>query len=103
MAILTSDESAVALYCSTTMVAFGPVFDDSEAAESFLHWVGEMSLPDPRTYSDDEWSKVMATWGAVPKCWICGHGITDDVRLAYVFANQITKPECTDCTPGEDG
>ena len=31
-----TDEAA--LYCSTTMWAFGPVFDDYDSAESFLEW-----------------------------------------------------------------
>jgi hypothetical protein len=44
-----SDDYAV-LYCSTTMTAFGPVFDNAGEAEEFLEW-----LPgDARSYSDAE-------------------------------------------------
>jgi hypothetical protein len=54
------------LYCSTSMWAFGPVFEDSEQAEDFLDW-----LPmDARTLSNseleakhDEWRKTSFTSG----------------------------------------
>lgn len=39
------------LYCSTTMWAFGPVFEDREQAQAFLDW---LDPTDPRRLSDAE-------------------------------------------------
>ena len=36
------------LYCSTSMWAFGPVFEDEFQAQEFLDWLPD----DPRSYSD---------------------------------------------------
>lgn len=49
----------VCLYCSTTMWAFGPVFEDAEAAEAFLEW---MQPNDPRIYSEQELRAKYHTW-----------------------------------------
>ena len=38
-----------ALYCSTTMWAFGPVFSDADQAEAFLDW---MEPTDVRSLTD---------------------------------------------------
>ena len=47
--IIAGDDYA-ALYCSTTMTAFGPVLNDSEEAEGFLEWLPD----DARSYSEPE-------------------------------------------------
>lgn len=44
------DNGVAALYCSTSMVAFGPVMPDRETAERFLNWLGRT---DPRVLSDN--------------------------------------------------
>lgn len=67
----------VALYCSTTMFAFGPVFASYEEAERFLAWLrdtpnGEktilgLSKSDPRSYTEKSletlYSKFLASCG----------------------------------------
>jgi hypothetical protein len=45
-------EDYTALYCSTTMTAFGPVIENVETAEEFLEWLPR----DARQYSDAELS-----------------------------------------------
>jgi hypothetical protein len=35
---LSSTEKKVALFCSVTGIAFGPIFDDDEEAISFVEW-----------------------------------------------------------------
>jgi len=47
--IIAGDDYA-ALYCSTTMFAFGPVLNDAEEAEGFLEWLPS----DARSYSEPE-------------------------------------------------
>lgn len=44
------DSQGAVLYCSTTMWAFGPVFEDADEAEKFLDWL----VTDPRSLSDGE-------------------------------------------------
>lgn len=56
--ILEGDDGA-ALYCSTSMVAFGPIFDDGEAAEAFLKWLDGV---DPRGFSDQELMTKYSSW-----------------------------------------
>lgn len=43
-------DSYAVLYCSTSMWAFGPVFEDAEQAEEFLKWL----IVDPRGLEDRE-------------------------------------------------
>ncbi|HMA74379.1 MAG TPA: hypothetical protein VKP67_23250 [Xanthobacteraceae bacterium] len=47
---IIADENYAALYCSTTMFAFGPVMTDYEEAEGFLEWLPS----DARSYSEPE-------------------------------------------------
>lgn len=47
------------LYCSTSMWAFGPVFENKDAAMLFLDWLG---LVDPRTLSDNELELKHIEW-----------------------------------------
>lgn len=46
------------LYCSTTMWAFGPVFDSVEQAEDFLKWLGS----DPRHFPDSVLEQKHSEW-----------------------------------------
>lgn len=41
------DHGESVLYCSTSMVAFGPVFNDRETCEEFLEWFPE-NAPEPK-------------------------------------------------------
>jgi hypothetical protein len=45
--ILEGDGMAV-LYCSTSMWAFGPIFEDGDQPQEFLEWLGKN---DPRLWS----------------------------------------------------
>lgn len=45
--ILETENNAV-LYCSTSMWAFGPLFEDADEAQAFLDWLGA----DPRLLAD---------------------------------------------------
>lgn len=44
-----SGSSAAVLYCSTSMTAFGPVFESAEVAEAFLAWFRERHVMDVRS------------------------------------------------------
>lgn len=47
------------LYCSVTMWAFGPVFEDAYDAQQFLDWLGP---DDPRMFSDPELRSKYEDW-----------------------------------------
>lgn len=48
--ISNCEDDMACFYCSTTMLAFGPVMQNEEEANDFLKW-----LPvDPRRYPDSE-------------------------------------------------
>jgi hypothetical protein len=53
--IMDRDDGAV-LYFSTSMWAFGPVFEDVHQAKRFLEWM--RSECDPRTMSDSTLDRV---------------------------------------------
>jgi hypothetical protein len=59
--------SQAALYCSTSEVAFGPIFHDDddhdadERAEAFLRWLAPR---DPREFIGDELEQKYAEWRA---------------------------------------
>jgi hypothetical protein len=46
------------LFCSTSMTAFGPVFDEDESIEEFLEWLGD----DPRKLSAHELESAVDVW-----------------------------------------
>ncbi len=48
-----NQEGAV-LYCSTTGWAFGPLFIDTDDAQSFLDWLSARETRDPRNLPDHE-------------------------------------------------
>lgn len=56
--ILESREDGAVLYCSTTMWAFGPIFESGEAAEAFLKWLGF----DPRSLSNKDLESNYTRW-----------------------------------------
>ena len=86
------ENNIAALYCSTTDVAFGPVFydeggkDADERAEAFLRWLPD----DPRRYDESELQSRYSAWLAQeaeqelrenpPSCPGCGEpiGTCDD-------------------------
>ena len=47
------------LYCSVSDWAFGPIFEDEDAAQEFLDWLGDT---DPRVFSDQELRAKYHTW-----------------------------------------
>lgn len=54
--IMTGDQpyDGAILYCSTSMWAFGPVFEDVETAQDFVLWLAPV---DPRALSDSDLEK----------------------------------------------
>ena len=44
------DSQGACLYCSTTMWAFGPIFEDGDQALAFCDWL----ITDPRSLSDSQ-------------------------------------------------
>jgi hypothetical protein len=50
--ILEDKDGYKALYCSTTMTAFGPIFYEDDDVEAFLEWLPK----DARNYTDGELS-----------------------------------------------
>lgn len=68
--ILSGEDGAV-LYCSTTMVAFGPVFESEDHAEDFIKWLGD----DPRHYTQAELADKYTLWlSDGVACENCGEG-----------------------------
>lgn len=74
---ITGSEGSVALYDSTTGIAFGPVFEDSDRADNFLEWFregyeAERTFPyghdvirfveDVRLYRPDELNEIYQLW-----------------------------------------
>lgn len=43
---IIGDANRAALYCDTTDVAFGPVFESTDHAEDFLAWLGRVGRAD---------------------------------------------------------
>ncbi len=43
----TGDSQGAVLYCSNTMIAFGPVFNDRDQAQRFCEWLDQTDS-DPR-------------------------------------------------------
>ena len=65
MGVHVSDRTNVCLYCSTTGIAFGPVFASSFDAEDFLDWFSKNSVsPDPRDLTPTELVVAYAKWQA---------------------------------------
>lgn len=52
------DYDGAVLYCSTSMWAFGPVFENGDAAQEFLDWLKE----DPRRLSQRELEMEYHDW-----------------------------------------
>lgn len=59
--VLGNDDGA-ALYCSTSMWAFGPVFSSTEDAEFFLAWHNERHGGGVRKLTDSELSALHSQW-----------------------------------------
>lgn len=53
---LVSKGGDCCFYCSTTMFAFGPVFESEEEAEAFREFLDK----DPRFYTDNELDELLA-------------------------------------------
>lgn len=53
------------LYCSTTMWAFGGIFNEDEEPEDFLKWLQENTGIDPRKFTDKEMEIKMAEWRTI--------------------------------------
>ena len=52
--------SGACFYCSTSMTAFGPIFEDEFEAEAFVKWLPDE--PDPRQYSSNELHDLYYEW-----------------------------------------
>lgn len=57
VSILGGPDGAV-LYCNTTMWAFGPIFEDADAARAFKAWLDD----DPRGYAAAELEGLYGEW-----------------------------------------
>ena len=70
MGVRVSDRTNVCLYCSTTGLAFGPVFASSFDAEDFLDWMrteaesNGVSSTDPRDLCNAELAIAYGKWQA---------------------------------------
>lgn len=68
------EDDYAALYCSTTMTAFGDVFsgeeklglDAGEVANRFLAWLEANKHTDARRYDADEFGAVISEWWGAP-------------------------------------
>lgn len=59
---ITSGEKVVAIFCSTTGFAFGPVFDTEQDALDFLEHVHRIDGRDPRALSENELRALHRGW-----------------------------------------
>jgi len=66
--ILNENSSNQCLYCSTSDVAFGPVFDESEDVEHFIGWLDK----DARLYTDEDLSVKVSEWRQLNKKKVAG-------------------------------
>ena len=64
MNVRISDRTNVCLYCSTTGLAFGPVFASSFDAEDFLDWLRTHDYADPRELNNAELAVAYGKWQA---------------------------------------
>lgn len=64
MSVRVTDKTTVALYCSATGVAFGPVFDSEDDAEAFLAWVEPKTFLDVRVIPRGELVALFRSWSA---------------------------------------
>jgi hypothetical protein len=62
MGVRITNGTEAVLYCSTTGVAFGPVFEDQDAAEEFFKWAGETDGRDLRLVTETELSRLYCDW-----------------------------------------
>jgi len=56
--IKSEDTELQAMYCNTTMWAFGPIFEADEDVQSFIDWLGQ----DPRSLEDNELELIVSKW-----------------------------------------
>ena len=62
MGVRVSDKTNACLYCSTTGIAFGPVFASSFDANDFLDWYRNNSVSDLRDLTPTELVAAYAKW-----------------------------------------
>ena len=56
--VLEDKDGLKALYCSTTMHAFGPIFYEDDDVEEFLQWLPN----DARNYTDNDLNGKYYDW-----------------------------------------
>ena len=59
---VTSVEGKVAWFCSTTGLAFGPVFEDDDEAEAFLEHLEAVGERDPRHIPAVDLAQLHEEW-----------------------------------------
>lgn len=64
MSVRITDKNNVALYDSTSGIAFGPTFEDAMDAEEFLAWLEEKIGRDPREASPAYLLILVQAWHA---------------------------------------
>ena len=47
-----TDVPCAVLFCSTSGIAFGPLFDDHDEAQDFLEWLAKQTNVDARNLTD---------------------------------------------------
>ncbi len=57
-----SDEPGAVMFCSTSGLAFGPVFESEDEADRFVEWANRQVMPDIRTQSQDECAETVHRW-----------------------------------------
>ena len=88
---ILSGEYHQALYCSTTDVAFGPLFSADDDVQSFLEW---LSI-DPRTITETELVSKKNEWSELPICTWCDKHTEDTLREWE--GSSVTYQLCDEC------
>ena len=80
-------EDYLALYCSTTMFAFGPLFGSDvtvEEVQQFLEWLPQ----DARRYEDDELATLQSKWVFLDKCTSCEKRTEEELKPLTIPAHE---------------
>jgi rubrerythrin len=109
MGVRITNGTEAVLYCSKTMWAFGPVFDDYDDAEAFLEWWKAKDARDLRLLTDAELEHEHYEWrkqkdqevqpdGAI-MCDNCGEYVTEWIEMESLTPGGEADKFCPSCAP----
>lgn len=110
MSIRTTDERNVALYDSTTGIAFGPVFEGRDEADAFMRWTRGNGWVDIRQLTPERMGDLSTAWATFltfhtePECPFDGDDVpgggwtnASDSHSGPMEYNVEARPHRCDC------